>query len=314
MPCVVAATVSCALTIHQGRTPAAPRLSEPAVRIAPGTPTSDWPHLAGARAFYQNDIATVGSPFPPLTVFSATWRRHFPIYSFHAGPSFQLPSAWHTSWEGRILILMTPGMISVAPSRSSAAMPSDDFDYESILESAEPAPLGRAPETANASSGAPPARPPTRSSTDSCYSPRQSKVALPRAGGTFSPPAPPPPFAPPHPDVGAGSAPQRSTRSNTLSSADYNPGHLVKRKPLSSTSSVLAAQLPGAGFNNHNPEPTPHSSARPDSCVSGSSRYSEFSIPDNRYVCFIVDRGPQVACFEFVTCLWQVGSVGYQTY
>lgn len=35
----MAATVSCTLTIHSGRTPAATRLSEAVIRIAPGTLT-----------------------------------------------------------------------------------------------------------------------------------------------------------------------------------------------------------------------------------------------------------------------------------
>lgn len=169
-------------------------------------------------------------------------------------------------------------------------MHSDDFDYESILESAAPAPLGRAPETSNASSDVPRARPPSLSSSeDSCFSPRQSKVAAhpPRAGGTFSPPAPPPSFAPPPPNGPPGSATERSTRSNTLSSADHNPNHFVKRKPLSSTASALAARFSGPSPNNSNPDPTPLSkSARPDSNVSGSSLYSDSSILDNRYVLF----------------------------
>ena len=157
---------------------------------------------------------------------------------------------------------------------------SQDFDYESLLESAEPAPLGRSPETRDASSHEPQRRSPSLTSDDSSYSPPKDRTALPRPGRTFSPPAPPPSFAPPPPNPGAGFASVRS-------SVDTNLNHIVKRKPLSSSASALAARHSGPSSNVHNPDAQPSTtSARHESYISGSSRYSEYSPVDERYVCF----------------------------
>lgn len=158
-------------------------------------------------------------------------------------------------------------------------MPSShDFDYESILDDPEPSTPGPAPDTRNASSGPPQRRPTSLASTDSCYSPRNSRVAPPRAGGTFSPPAPPPPFAPP-PFNGVAS--QRSTRSNTLSSEP--PNSIVKRKPLSPAASVIVARFSGVN-TQHNPERSQPPTPVRASYISELSQYSSSSFLNERYV------------------------------
>lgn len=219
---------------------------------------------------------------PPL----AARGRHSPIYSFFSPAPLPTSSGvpW-TSREGRIRIFMSSprgGVISVGTAQPAVMRRHDaDLDHEAALEPPVPAPLGRAPDTRNASSHVA-CRPGSLASSASCYSPRQSRVALPRSGGTFSPPAPPPPFAPPPPNASSAFAAERSSRAYTLSSAD-NPNHAA----TGSLSSV-AARYSGKSPSNHNPEPPPLStSARPESLVSGSSRYSDLSGLDQRYVCFL---------------------------
>lgn len=159
----------------------------------------------------------------------------------------------------------------------------DHFDHGSILEPAAPAPLGRTPETSHASSHvARPRHDSLSSDNSSCYdfSPRQSTAALPHAGGTFSPPVPPPSSNP-------GFVPQRSSRPSTLS--DYNPNHVASWKPPST-----AAQFSDLRSSNHHPEPEPLStSARPESSLTGSSRYSGSSSLYEGYVYFLAGNGDE---------------------
>lgn len=175
-------------------------------------------------------------------------------------------------------------------------MPSHDFDYESILDDPEPSPLGPAPDTRNASSGPPQRRPPSLASTDSCYSPRNSRVAPPRAGGTFSPPAPPPAFAPPPLN---GVASQRSTRSNTLSSEP--PNSVVKRKPLSPTASVIVARFSGANAHHNLERSQPPTPAR-ISYISELSRYSNSSFSNERYVPLLASGTIQTTPRSYPVC------------
>lgn len=244
-------------------------------------------------------IATVGSPFPPSTAPSAIWGRHSPIYPFSSGTSSNLLLACLDE-SGRTPSDLNEQLAWRCDKRRTALSAAMHDDHLGLgLEPPVPAPLGRTPETRNASSDVPRRRPESLASSDSCYSPRQSRVALPRVGGTFSPPAPPPPFAPPPPDASPGFAAERSSRVGALSSAD-NPNHLISRKPLS----PVAARCSGPTPSNHNPEPAPLStSARPESYLTGSSRYSDSSGLGSRYVCFLNPQGRRVACFELATRL-----------
>ncbi|SPN96931.1 related to intracellular protein transport protein [Cephalotrichum gorgonifer] len=167
-------------------------------------------------------------------------------------------------------------------------MHSPDLDYESILDDPEYSHLGpQTPpspdaETRNASSHVSQRRQPSLSSTDYSDSPRNSQVALPRAGGTFTPPtAQPPSFAPPPPKPNtAGLTSRTSARSSTLSSTlEHNPNSVVKRKPLSSTASALAAARSSAAslYNRNTNTSQDPSPAHRQSVLSETSLYSSVS-------------------------------------